>query len=101
MCPRLPIENFALHTAGTILMEVPASFLRGGTSRSQYQNRSRASALCILWRILHFGRSWGHSKNYNMVLDLQELGLRFLVPMTSIFVNSQKNLLTFGDVGMS
>lgn len=79
-------------------MEVPASFLRGGTSRSQYQNRSRASALCILWRILHFRRSWGHSKNYNMVLDLQELGLRFLVPMTSIFVNSQKNLLTFGDV---
>lgn len=56
-CLLFPINLSELHTAGIILMEVLVNFLRVGTLRCQYQKKGRASASCILLKILLFGRS--------------------------------------------
>lgn len=79
-------------------MELLENFSKVGTSKSQYQNAGKASASCILWRILHFLRDLMDWNCYNMDLDLLELGPKYLVLMTSIFASTQKNLKTSGEV---
>lgn len=94
----LPLSSSQCPEPGTILMEALGNFLKVGTSRSQFQNESRAFALCILWRILHSGRNYHPSKWHSMVLDSQVLGLKFSVLTTSIYANTLKSLRISGEV---
>lgn len=79
-------------------MGVLVGFLRVGILGSQFQSESKAFALFIRWRILHLRKNYRHWKLHSMDLDLQELGFKFLAPMTSTCAITLKSLRTFGEV---
>lgn len=82
----------------TISMEQLGSSSRDGISGFQSLRKGRVFALCILWRILHFGTDCHHWNWLYMDLDSLVSEPRFLVLMISIFANIQKSLTTSGEV---
>ncbi|KAG7540540.1 VHS domain [Arabidopsis thaliana x Arabidopsis arenosa] len=75
-------QNFRLQD--TISMEHLESSSRDGISGFQFQRRGRVFALCILWRILHFGRVCHHWKWLYMDPDSLVSEPRFLELMINI-----------------